>query len=53
MTRGDSDFRVLVDRALSEMYATGAMEQILAQAIPNLSPGLALQALYMIAPIVK
>lgn len=53
MTRGDSDFRLLVDRALSEMYATGAMEQILAQAIPNLSPGLALQALYMIAPIVK
>ncbi len=53
MARGDSDFRLVVDQALSEMYAKGAMEQILAKAIPNLTPGLALQALYMMAPIVK
>lgn len=50
LARGDSDFRLLVDRILSEMYKNGSMDEIFATALPAASPGLALQALHLIAP---
>ncbi|PSL18011.1 amino acid ABC transporter substrate-binding protein [Shimia abyssi] len=51
MARGDSELRDVVDKAVSQMYANGQMQSILKEAIPSLTPGIALQALYMVAPI--
>jgi polar amino acid transport system substrate-binding protein/glutamate/aspartate transport system substrate-binding protein len=50
MTRGDSDFRLLVDTALSKMYADGTVEDVFRQSLPGATPGIAFSALFMIAP---
>lgn len=50
LARGDSDFRLLVDSILSELYKNGTMEEIFTSTIPGASPGNALRALYLIAP---
>lgn len=50
LARGDVDFKLLVDRAVSELYATGAMERIFVDTIPSGQPGLAIKALHLIAP---
>ena len=52
MARGDTEFRLIVDRALSSLYAKGEMQKIMAEAIPNLQPGAALRAMFLLAPIV-
>lgn len=51
LRRGDSDFRLAVDTALSEMYRNGAMEQAFRKALPGVEPGGALAALFLLAPI--
>ena len=53
MVRGDSDFRLAVDRALSELYVNGSMEKAFRKAMPEAEPGGALEALYLIAPTIK
>ncbi len=50
ITRGDDDFRLLVDSILSDMYARGVMEEIFHTALPGIEPSEALRALYVIAP---
>jgi len=50
MPRGDDAFRLAVDRALSELYISGRMQEILEEALPGIEPGLALRALFLIAP---
>ena len=50
LPRGDDDFRLEVDRALSELYIAGRMQEMLLGALPELEPGLALRALFLIAP---
>lgn len=50
MARGDADFRLAVDSILSGMYAQGIMEQIFAENLPGAQPGVAMQAMYLIAP---
>lgn len=50
LRRGDSDFRLAVDRALSELYAEGTMQQAFRKTIPGAAPGLAMRAMYLIAP---
>lgn len=50
MARGDEDFRLFVDRVLSDMYADGTMRAIFEKALPGVSPGQALEALYLVAP---
>ncbi len=51
IARGDTEFRMVVDQALSKLYASGEIQKIRGEAIPNLQPGVALQAMYMLAPI--
>jgi polar amino acid transport system substrate-binding protein len=48
MPRGDSDFRLAVDRAVSELYASGRMAEIFAAAFPEATPGVALRALFLL-----
>ena len=43
MARGDTDFRLAVDAALSELYQDGTMRAIFAEKLPNIEPGLALE----------
>jgi polar amino acid transport system substrate-binding protein/glutamate/aspartate transport system substrate-binding protein len=50
LPRGDADFRLAIDRALSGLYRSGAMDAMLRAAMPGVKPGLALQALFLIAP---
>jgi polar amino acid transport system substrate-binding protein len=50
LRRGDADFRLAVDRALSHLYSTGVMEEMFHDAFPGAQPGLALKALFLIAP---
>lgn len=50
LARGDTDFRLMVDRILSELYKNGTMEKIFTAAMPGASAGNALRALHLIAP---
>lgn len=50
LARGDADFRLAVDRALSALYAGGRMEELFVEALPGVEPGLALRAMFLIAP---
>ena len=52
MARGDSDFRLLVDAVLSEMFASGTMEKIFTTTLPGASPGAAIRAMYLTSPTV-
>lgn len=53
LARGDSDFRLVVDAALSDLYASGQMRAIFEAAVPGAEPGMALQAMYVIAPTLR
>lgn len=53
MQRGDADFRLAVDSILSGMYNAGMMGQIFRETFPGANPGLALQALYLVAPHIE
>ncbi|MDV7144702.1 amino acid ABC transporter substrate-binding protein [Tropicimonas sp. TH_r6] len=49
MTRGDTDFRLLIDAILSTLYRNGAMQRIYQETLVG-KPGQAIRALHMIAP---
>lgn len=53
MTRGDTEFRLMVDRLLSAMYARGAMQAIFQQALPGIQPGDVHRAVFTMAPIIE
>ena len=50
LPRGDSDFRLAVDRAVSELYASGRMAAFFEEAFPGATPGVALRALFLLGP---
>lgn len=50
LLRGDADFRLAVDRALSHLYSSGAMEAMFRDSFQGAQPGLALKALFLIGP---
>ncbi len=52
MARGDADFRLLVDAALSDLFNSGKMREFFDAAMPGAKPGVALQAMYLLSPTV-
>ncbi len=50
LARGDSDFRLAVDRAVSDLYVSGKMTEFFKAAFPGASPGVALRALFLLGP---
>lgn len=50
MARGDAEFRLMVDGLLSQMYADGTMSEVFETVLPGVEPGLAMEAMYLIAP---
>jgi len=50
LARGDSDFRLAVDRAISELYLSGAMVEVFRTNLPGANPGVGLEALFLVAP---
>jgi polar amino acid transport system substrate-binding protein/glutamate/aspartate transport system substrate-binding protein len=50
MTRGDADFRLVVDRGLSELYQSGSLRKTFEQTVPGARAGLALEAMFLLAP---
>lgn len=52
MPRGDADMRLLVDTIISRLYSAGEMQKLYRNTFPTAQPGLAMRAMYMIAPTV-
>ncbi|WP_120501372.1 amino acid ABC transporter substrate-binding protein [Roseovarius sp. EL26] len=50
MARGDADMRLLVDTILSRLYSSGEMSKLYRKSFPTAQPGLAMRAMYLIAP---
>ena len=50
LARGDTDFRLAVDTALSALYAEGEMIRAFEAALPGIEPGIAIRSLFLIAP---
>ena len=50
MARGDADFRLVVDAALSGMFFDGTMEQIFTNTLPGVTPGFAIRAMHLLSP---
>ncbi len=50
LPRNDADFRLSVDRALSQLYADGTIARTFNESFGGARPGLALEALFLIAP---
>lgn len=50
LARGDSDFRLAVDKALSDLFQEGAMARAFEKALPGAQPGGALEALFLLSP---
>ena len=44
LSRGDSDFRLAVDRAVSELYRSGEMTRFFEASLPGATPGVARQS---------
>lgn len=52
MARGDADFRLLVDSAISDLFADGTMEDLFNRALPGAQPGAAIQAMHLLSPTI-
>jgi polar amino acid transport system substrate-binding protein/glutamate/aspartate transport system substrate-binding protein len=50
LPRGDDDFRLAVDRALSDLYRSGDMVHFFEEAFPGATPGIALKSLFLLGP---
>jgi len=51
LPRGDSDFRLAVDRALSRIYSGGAIKKIFANSFGSAEPSELVRALYLISAL--
>lgn len=50
MARGDADFRLLVDTALTELFSNGTMDEIFDISLPGATPGIGMQAVRLLSP---
>lgn len=50
LARGDSEFRLLVDTILSELYKNGTIQNIFSKTFPGAEPSVAIRAMTMISP---
>lgn len=50
LPRGDADFRLAVDRAVSGLFTDGKMQAFFAETFRGARPGIGLQALYLLGP---
>lgn len=50
MLRGDTDFRLAVDQVISDYYRSGAMTKNFEDNFPGATPGMGLEALFIVAP---
>jgi polar amino acid transport system substrate-binding protein/glutamate/aspartate transport system substrate-binding protein len=50
LPRGDDDFRLAVDTAISTLFRDGRMEAYFKESFPGATPGMALRALFLLGP---
>ncbi|MEP2028696.1 MAG: amino acid ABC transporter substrate-binding protein [Paracoccaceae bacterium] len=50
LAKGDSDFRLLIDAGLAEMFAKGTIQKHFSEAFPGAKPGQGTQAMYLLSP---
>ena len=51
LPRGDGDFRLAVDRAISELYRSGEMMRFFEASLPGATPGIGLKSMFLISPV--
>lgn len=52
MARGDADFRLVVDAALSQLFRDGSVKEAFTKSIPGAEPGVALNAMFLMSPTI-
>lgn len=52
LARGDADFRLAVDRGLSELFQEGVIRQTFEETVRGAEPGFALEAMFLLSPTV-
>lgn len=52
MARGDADFRLLVDTVLSKLFFSGKMDKLFQASFPGATPGMGLNAMYLVGPTI-
>lgn len=50
LARGDSDFRLVVDTAISEIFTRNIIDKVFEATLPGVKPGLGMQAIAMTSP---
>ena len=50
MARGDTEFRLAVDRGLAELFQDGTMRSAFQETIAGAEPGFALEAMFLLSP---
>lgn len=53
LARGDTEFRLAVDRGLAALYRDGVVREIFNQSVPGAEPGFAFEAMLLIAPTLQ
>ena len=53
LAKGDAEFRLVVDRGLSELFREGKVRAIFEQEITGATPGLALEAMFLLSPTLQ
>ncbi|WP_227271096.1 amino acid ABC transporter substrate-binding protein [Roseobacter weihaiensis] len=50
LARGDTEFRLAVDRGLSELFQNGSIQKAFEKTLPGAEPGFALSAMFLLSP---
>lgn len=50
LARGDTEFRLAVDRGLSELFNEGVVRQAFEESVPGAEPGFGLEAMFLLSP---
>lgn len=53
LARGDTEFRLVVDRGLAALHRDGVVRDIFEQTVPGAEPGFALEAMFLLAPTLQ
>ncbi|MEM1351855.1 MAG: amino acid ABC transporter substrate-binding protein [Pseudomonadota bacterium] len=53
LARGDTEFRLAVDRGLAALHRDGVVREIFEQTVPGAQPGFGLEAMFLLAPTLQ
>lgn len=53
LARGDTEFRLVVDRGLAALHREGIVREIFEQTVPGAEPGFGLEAMFLLSPTLQ